>query len=66
MKCVNCNKPNPEQWFHCRHCGKKTSESKFTTNLFMMSEMGKRTDIELRTTTIEEDIKQRNKKRGYA
>ena len=32
----------------------------------MMSEMGKRTDIELRTTTIEEDIKDINKKRGYA
>ena len=66
MKCVNCKKPNPKRWFHCRHCGNKTSEPKFTTNLFMMSEMGKRTDIELRTTTIEEDIKQRNKKRGYA
>ena len=66
MKCVKCEKPNPDKWFFCRHCGEKTSEPKFTTNLYMMSEMGKRTDIELRTTTIEEDIKALNKKRGYA
>ena len=66
MKCVNCDKSNPERWFFCRYCGKKTSDPKFTTNFFMMSEMGKRTDIELRTTTIEEDIKDINKKRGYA
>ena len=66
MKCVSCESPNPDQWFYCRSCGKKTSKSKFTTNLYMMSEMGKRTDIELSTTTIEEDIKQRNKKLGYA
>ena len=66
MKCVNCDKSNPERWLFCRYCCKKTSDPKFTTNLFMMSEMGKRTDIELRTTTIEEDIKDINKKRGYA
>ena len=28
----------------------------------MMSEIGKRTDIEFSTTTMDEDIKQRNKK----
>ena len=66
MKCIHCKKPNPERWFHCRYCGEKASKPKFTTNLFMMSEMGKRKDIELRTTTIEEDIKDINKKRGYA
>jgi hypothetical protein len=32
----------------------------------MMSEAGKRTDIEFSTVTIDEDIKQRNKKLGYA
>jgi len=31
-----------------------------------MSEIGKRTDIEFSATTVEEDIKQRNKKAGYA
>ena len=66
MKCVSCESPNPDQWFYCRSCGKKTSESKFTTNLYMRSEIGKRTDIEFSTTTIDEDINQRNKKLGYA
>tara|TARA_R110000751_G_scaffold37416_2_gene90777 strand:+ start:523 stop:723 length:201 start_codon:yes stop_codon:yes gene_type:complete len=66
MKCVSCESPNPDQWFYCRSCGKKTSESKFTTNLYMRSEIGKRTDIEFSTVTIDEDIKQRNKKLGYA
>jgi hypothetical protein len=32
----------------------------------MLSEIGKRTDIEFSATTVEEDIKQRNKKLGYA
>jgi hypothetical protein len=63
--CINCEIPNPEEWFYCRSCGKKTSESKFTTNLYMRSEIGKRTDIEFSSTTIDEDIKQRNKKLGY-
>ena len=66
MKCVSCESPNPDQWFYCRSCGKKTSESKFTINLYMRSEIGKRTDIEFSTTTIDEDINQRNKKLGYA
>jgi len=66
MKCVSCESPNPDQWFYCRSCGKKTSESKFTTNLYMRSEIGKRTDIEFSTTTIDEDINQRNKKLRYA
>ena len=66
MKCVSCESPNPDQWFYCRSCGKKTSKPRFTTNLYMMSEVGKRTDIEFSATTMEEDIKQRNKKLGYA
>ena len=65
MNCVNCKKENPERWFHCRHCGEKTSKPKFTTNLYMISEIGKRTDIEFTHTTIDEDIKQRNKKLKY-
>jgi len=32
----------------------------------MLSEIGKRTDIEFSATTVEEDIKQRNKEAGYA
>ena len=61
MNCVHCKSPNPEQWFYCRQCGNKASDSKFTTNLYMMSKLGKRTDIELTNTTVEEDIKHRNK-----
>ena len=56
-KCKNCNYPNPDGWFYCRECGGKTSESNFTTNLYMRSEIGKRTDIEFSTPTIEEDVK---------
>ena len=54
MKCIHCKKPNPERWFICRNCGKQASEPKFTTNMYMMSEIGKRTDIEFRTTSLEE------------
>ena len=61
-KCINCKSPNPDQWFYCRECGKKSSDSKFTTNLYMMSEAGKRTDIEFSTTTIDEDIKSMNRR----
>ena len=58
MKCIHCKEPNPERWFICRSCGKQASEHKFTTNMYMMSEIGKRTDIEFRTTSLEEDVKQ--------
>ena len=64
--CIHCKDPNPEQWFYCRKCGKKASDVKFTTNMYMMSEVGKRSDIEFSTTTldnvIEKDIKERKEK----
>ena len=62
MACIHCESPNPERWFYCKKCGKKTSESKFTTNLYMMSKLGKRTDIELTNTTVDEDIKHMNRR----
>ena len=62
MSCIHCESPNPERWFYCKKCGKKTSESEFTTNLFMMSKLGKRTDIELTQTTVDEDIKHMNRR----
>ena len=46
MKCVNCNTPNPERWFYCKSCGNRASEPIYTTNLFMMSEGAKRSDVE--------------------
>tara|TARA_X000001388_G_C2190501_1_gene107346 strand:- start:126 stop:326 length:201 start_codon:yes stop_codon:yes gene_type:complete len=66
MDCVHCEFPNPEQWFYCRKCGRKASESKFTTNLFMISKLGKRTDIELTQTTVDEDIKHMNRRNNHA
>jgi uncharacterized membrane protein YvbJ len=60
--CTHCKAPNPDEWFYCRKCGKIASDTKFTTNLYMMSEIGKRTDIEFRTMTVEEDIKAMNRR----
>ena len=48
-KCIHCNKDNRGGWFYCKSCGKQASESKFTTNLWMTSDLGKRTDVELST-----------------
>ena len=62
MDCIHCESPNPERWFYCKKCGKKTSENKFTTNLYMISKLGKRTDIELTNTTVDEDIKHMNRR----
>ena len=56
-KCIHCKADNSESWFYCRNCGKKASENKFPTKMWMMSEIGKRTDIEFGTTTVEESVK---------
>ena len=56
MNCIHCETPNPEQWFYCKNCGKKASESIYTTNLFMMSEGGKRTDVEFSVKNMDEHI----------
>jgi len=61
--CIHCEAPNPEEWFYCRECGKRSSDIKFTTNMYMMSEIGKRTDIEFSDTTVEQDIKDMNRRR---
>ena len=59
---MNCETPNLDGWFYCKKCGNKTSKPKFTTNLYMRSEIGKRTDIEFSTVTIDEDIKSMNRR----
>jgi hypothetical protein len=56
MNCIHCKTPNPEQWFYCRSCGNKASESIYTTNLFMQSEIGKRSDIEFSTMSMDDHI----------
>ena len=54
--CIRCEEPNPQGWFICRACGQRSSEPKFTTNMYMMSEIGKRTDVEFSTTTMDKTI----------
>ena len=65
MNCVHCKKPNPDNWFYCRKCGKRASETPFTTNMYMMSDIGKRTDIEVTNMSMEDNIKDMNR-RNYA
>tara|TARA_R110002012_G_scaffold70583_1_gene181671 strand:+ start:694 stop:900 length:207 start_codon:yes stop_codon:yes gene_type:complete len=55
-KCIHCNHPNEEGWFYCKSCGKKASKSKFTTNMYMMSAMGKRTDVEMSVQGIDQNV----------
>jgi hypothetical protein len=56
MNCIHCENPNPERWFYCRSCGNKASEALYTTNLFMMSESGKRSDVEFSVKNMDEHI----------
>jgi len=64
MNCIHCKTPNPEQWFYCRSCGNKASESVYTTNLFMQSEIGKRSDIEFSTMSMDDHIGKISKDRS--
>jgi len=64
-KCIHCKENNKENWFYCRSCGKKASESKFTTNMWMMSKMGKRTDVEVSTQSISENTNKMRRNLGY-
>ena len=65
-KCIHCNKDNKEGWFYCKSCGKQASESKFTTNMWMTSDMGKRTDVELSVQSISDNTAKMRKNLGYA
>ena len=65
-KCIHCGNDNREGWFYCKSCGKKASESKFTTNMWMTSDLGKRTDIEFSTESMSENTKRMRKNIGYA
>ena len=58
MNCVHCKSPNPERWFYCKKCGKKAFKSKFTTNMYMMSAMGKRTDVEMSVQSMDQNTKE--------
>ena len=55
-KCKHCEEPNLEGWFYCKACGKKASDSVFTTNMYMRTEIGKRTDIEFGTESMDKNI----------
>ena len=64
-KCIHCKEPNEGNWFYCKECGQKASEPKYTTNMWMMSQMGKRTDIELSSQTMDDNIKSMRKNIGH-
>ena len=64
-KCIHCDHPNKEGWFYCRSCGKKAFKSPFTTNLYIISDMGKRTDVEFSEQSMDQNIKEMNE-RTYA
>ena len=63
MNCVKCKTPNPEQWFYCRDCGNRASEPTYTTNMYMGSEIGKRSDIEFSTMSMDDHIAQTAKEK---
>ena len=56
--CVHCSNPNPDNWFYCMDCGKRSSDVAFSTNMWMRTERGKRTDMEFRNITMDEHIKE--------
>jgi len=61
MKCIKCNAPNPKQWFYCKKCGSRASKPIYTTNMFMQSEIGKRSDIEFSEVSMDSHINKLNK-----
>ena len=61
-KCIHCSNPNPENWFYCRNCGKHASGDKYSQNMWMRTERGKRTDVEFSTQTMDESINEMYKK----
>ena len=63
-KCIHCKKDNKDNWFTCRSCGKRASESKFTTNMWMTSDMGKRTDVELSVQSMDQNIREMKRRRS--
>jgi|TARA_R110000823_G_scaffold229690_1_gene356604 hypothetical protein len=64
-KCQHCKEPNRENWFYCRECGKRASAPKFTTNSWMRTDRGVRSDIEFNSMDMNKSIdKMRNQKWG--
>ena len=64
-KCQHCKEPNRENWFYCRECGKRASAPKFTTNSWMRTDRGVRSDIEFNSMDMNKSIdKMRNHKWG--
>ena len=55
-KCIKCEAPNPEGWFYCRTCGEKTIMNEYSTNLWMRTERGARTDVEFSSVSMDSHI----------
>ena len=64
ISCKKCDKENKSEKFYCSNCKCKLHSPKWTTNLFMISDIGKRTDMEFSETTIDESVKKMLKSRG--
>ena len=64
--CVHCQTPNKGGWFYCRDCGKKASKIRYTTNLWMTSDIGKRTDVELTSQSMDHNMSEMKRRIGYA
>ena len=62
--CQHCNQPNKDKCFYCRSCGKKAFVRKITNTMFMRSEIGKSTDIEFSTLSMDYSIKKMNQIRN--
>jgi len=62
--CKKCDKENKSEKFYCFNCKCKLHNPKWTTNLFMISDIGKRTDMEFSETTIDESVEKMLKSRG--
>jgi len=58
INCKQCGTSNDSTKFYCSDCLSKLHQSNWTTNLYMGTERGKRTDIEFRETTMDDSIKQ--------
>ena len=49
-----------ENWFYCRGCGKRASAPKFTTNSWMRTDRGMRTDVEFNSMDMDKSINKMN------
>ena len=66
--CVHCKSNNSENWFYCRNCGKRASKNKYSENLWIRTERGKRTDVEFSNLSLVDSVNEmvKNKEKKHA